>query len=332
MYLSEKRLWKVRIMLATLLFLYLLIECLSVPAVYAHERVSKTTLSGIIVVQATPTEDATVTALNKEKLAQEVQQLENQNAPGFSGWLQTNIAILLSTLTVVIGALIGLWRWLGDRRSAQTKELEDRQSEREKRAEERFQKAIEGLGSKDPEARAGAAIMLRTFLKPGYEPFYQQVFDLAVTHLRFRLPTSPQNPGVPDSLSQALITVFKEAVVCVRVRLEKENIQRKDYKNFLDASRVRLDGASLDDTDLSHVFLREASLIETHLDNANLTGALLMGVDFTGADLWGADLTEASLDRANPEDASALEHTKFYRASGLSPQQVGTCTARGALF
>lgn len=330
MYLLKRSLWRRSIIVAYVLLFALIIAYSSARVADAHERVSKPMMSGLVVVQATPTEDATVTALNKEKLVQEVQQLKNQNTPDFFGWLQTNASILLSTLTIVIGGLIGLWRWLRDRRIAQDKELIDRQSEREKRAEERFQRVIEGLGSNAPEARAGAAIMLRTFLKPGYEPFYQQVFDLAVTHLRLRPPTSPQNPSTPDSLNQALITVFKEAVVCVRKELEKEKRKRKEYKEFLDASRVRLDGASLDDIDLSDVFLREASLIETHLDNANLTRAQLMGVDFTGADLWGADLTEASLHRANPEDASSLEHTKLYSASGLSPQQIGTCTAKGA--
>ena len=39
-------------------------------------------------VQETPTVDATVTALNKEKLAQEVQQLKNQNELDPFGWLR----------------------------------------------------------------------------------------------------------------------------------------------------------------------------------------------------------------------------------------------------
>ena len=128
---------------------------------YAKETSGLAT-PGTGTTQATPTEDATVTALNKEKLAQEVQQLKNQNAPDLFGWLRTNAAILLSTLVVVIGGLIGLFRWLGDRRDEQEKRredqrseqekraeeqkhwLEDRQAEREKRAEERFQSAVTG--------------------------------------------------------------------------------------------------------------------------------------------------------------------------------------------
>ena len=41
-----------------------------------------------VPVQETPTVDATVTALNKEKLAQEVQQLKNQNKSDPFGWLR----------------------------------------------------------------------------------------------------------------------------------------------------------------------------------------------------------------------------------------------------
>ena len=41
-----------------------------------------------VPVQKTPTVDATVTALNKEKLAQEVQQLKNQNELDPFGWLR----------------------------------------------------------------------------------------------------------------------------------------------------------------------------------------------------------------------------------------------------
>jgi hypothetical protein len=67
-----------------------------------------------VPVQETPTVDATVTALNKEKLAQVVQQLKNQNALDPFGWLRTNASILFSTLVVVSGGLFGLWRWRVD--------------------------------------------------------------------------------------------------------------------------------------------------------------------------------------------------------------------------
>jgi len=94
----------------------------------AGERASGLATSVTGTVQMTPTEDATVAALNKEKLAQEVQQLKNQNEPTFFDWLRGNVSILLLGL----GALAGFLRWLADRRDARDKELKDRQAEREK--------------------------------------------------------------------------------------------------------------------------------------------------------------------------------------------------------
>src|SRR6266480_7764639 len=203
-----------------MLLLLVLMVWVPVSAAGAYEEVSGLAAPVTGTVQATPTVDATVAALNKEKLAQEVQQLKNQNEPDFFGWLRTNASILLSTLVVVIGGLIGLFRWLGDRRDEQEKRREDQRSEqekraeeqkrwlddrkaererrdeeqqrwlkdqeaeREKRAEERFQSAVTGLGSEREEARIGAAILLRTFLRKGYEQFYIQTFDLAVAYLR----------------------------------------------------------------------------------------------------------------------------------------------------
>src|SRR5947209_12719556 len=107
--------WKASIVIAGLLLLLVFMVWVPVLAADSHERASGLARSGTITAQETPTEDATVTALNKEKLAQEVQQLKNQNEPDFLGWFRTNAAVLLSTLVVVIGGLIGLFRWFGDR-------------------------------------------------------------------------------------------------------------------------------------------------------------------------------------------------------------------------
>src|SRR5205814_10118916 len=85
---------------------------------------------------------------------------------------------VISTLSLhdalpIFGGLIGLFRWFGDRRD-----------ERVKRAEERFQAVVKGLGDRNEEAKLGAAITLRTFLHSGYKQFYSQVFDLAVAQDR----------------------------------------------------------------------------------------------------------------------------------------------------
>lgn len=303
--------WKAGVALAGVLLLLVLIAWIPVLAVGAHEVGLGSATPGTVMAQVTPTEDATVTALNKEKLAQEVQQLKQQNEPNFLGWLGTNASILLSTLVVVIGGLIGLWRWLRDRRDAQDKELRDRQIEREKRAEERFQSVVTGLGDEKEGAKVGAAILLRTFLHPGYEQFYIQTFDLAVAHLRLpRNPHPPEDPEAPlplTSLSQALIVVFKEAFSLARQ-------QNQGGPQSLDATGVQLDNAYLLGADLKHVWMRKASIRDADFGSAILSNAHLFRADLSGAWLWRADLRESDLRAANLSKAN-LRDTDFRRAN-----------------
>lgn len=279
--------WK--IVIAGLLLLLLLMVWVPLSAASAHEGTAGLATKASVTVQAIPTEDATVTALNKEKLTQEVQQLKEQNAPDLFGWLRTNATILLSTLVVVIGGLIGLFRWFGDRRS-----------EREKRAEERFQSAAAGLGDEKESAKISAAILLRTFMHPGYEQFSTQAFDLTVAHLRLPrasdLPEASDTPLPPTTLSQGLVVVFKEAFPLAR-RLNKRNPQS------LDATGLQLDHAYLGKADLKRAWLpqaslREAALGRASLREANLREADLRGANLSEADLRGANLSEAKLDEA----------------------------------
>ncbi len=209
--------WKIGIILGMLLF-FVLITGISGSAVLAHPLASRQAHPRTAAVQVTPTEDATVTALNKEKLAQEVKQLKNQNEQDFLGWLLSNISILLSTLLVVGGGTFGLVRYLAERQTAQDKELKDRQEEREKRVQERFQAAVTGLADDKEGAKIGATIVLRTFLKPGYEEFYVPIFDLAVANLRNpRTSFLLEEPDLPLSpLNRALSVVFREAFPLAR--------------------------------------------------------------------------------------------------------------------
>ena len=66
-------------------------------------------------VQATPSSstplDPTVTALQKAQLAQQLEKLQHDN-----DWLWNSSPALLSTLAVITAALIGIFRWLQERR------------------------------------------------------------------------------------------------------------------------------------------------------------------------------------------------------------------------
>ena len=335
----KRNTWKTGIAFAGMLLLVVLMVWLPVSAAGAYEGTSG--LATLRTVQATPTEDATVTALNKEKLAQEVEQLKEQTTPDLFGWLRTNATVLLSTLVVVIGGLIGLFRWLGDRRAEQEKRredqhseqvkrdqeqkrwLDDRQVEREKRdeeqqrwledrraererrdeeqqrwlkdqkaerenrAEERFKAIVEGLGSANLATQVGAAIMLRTFLRPGYEQFYSQVFDLTVVYLRLR-HIDPETPQPLDPLSQTLIPVFMESFPRARDYL-------KQSPQFLDATSIQLDHALMKEADLQHIRMPFAYLRDANIREINLQGAELRGTDFFDTSLHEADLSEANL-------------------------------------
>lgn len=353
--------WNRRIARVGVLILLTCLSLIPCSAASAQEKLWVAAPPATSTVQATPTEDATVTALNKEKLVQEVQQLKAQNEPDLFGWLQTNASTLISMLAVVIGGLIGLWRWLGDRQDARKKELEDhqaererrdeeqkrwlkeREAEREKRAEERFQSAVEGLSSDKEEARLGAAILLRAFLRPGYEPFYVQVFDLVVVHLRLlRTPDPPDNPTVvlpTTMLSQALVVIFKEAFPLARSLAKRD--PEVPHVRSLDATGVHLDQAYLWKVDLKQAFLRRASLREANLFGADLRQTNFSGSDFRGANLIRANFSEAYLRDVNFSGANLREanfsqanlggiNTPGFRAGNFSGASLKKVNFRGA--
>jgi uncharacterized protein YjbI with pentapeptide repeats len=334
----------------SILFLLLCLALLPLSAASAHEITSRSATP--VAVQTTPTEDATVTALNKEQLAQQVAGQQHT----WENWLWGNAATISSTLVIVLGALVGLWRWyrerrdaqdkeLKERRDAQDKELQERQNELEKRAEERFQAAVIGLGDDKEGVRAGAAILLRTFLHPGYEQFYTQTFDLAVAHLRLR-HRNPDTAEPLDTLSQALITVFKEAFPLARDQLKKETIPF--CPQSLVGRYIQLDSAYLSGADLKHVWIPQASLRHADLREADLTQANLRGADLTNANLGTANLTGANLSGANLTEAflweaklsgATLNGAKLYNAelgvadlsgSELSPARLIGANLGGA--
>src|SRR6266699_2217038 len=322
-------LWKAGIAIAGILLLLVLTVWIPVSAAGAYEGASGLAGSGTGTVQATPTEDATVTALNKEKLAQEIDQLKNQNH-----WAWTTIGPILVGLAGLLAALYSFMTWIRNRQDEQKKQREDRNLEREKRAEERFQSIVEGLGSDREEAKIGSAITLRTFLRPGYEQFYRQVFDLAVAHLR--LPRNAHGSEDPDphlpptTLSQALIMIFKEAFPLARslnegspqsldatgIQLDNAYLSEADLEQAwmpqaslrkADLSEVHLSRANLNDADLSEASLSEAKLTKATLFEAKLRETSLWDADLSQAWLSFADLTRANLTRADLRSASSRD-------------------------
>jgi len=329
MYWRKRGLLQVGIILTGMALFLVLAAWIPVSLAHAQEVTSGTAIPSTVTVQTTPTEDATVTALNKEQLTQQVATQQHT----WDNWFWDNAATVLSsalsTFVIVVGALFGLWRWRRDRRDAQGKELKDREREREQRAEERFQVAVSGLGNEREEVRVGAAILLRTFLRPGHEEFYVQTFDLAVAHLRLprtsKLPEDPSAPLPLTTLSQALIVIFKEAFPLARSQIQGS-------LQALDATGIFLDNAYLTRADLKQARMRHASLRNTNFYRATLSGARLFQSNLSGANLNETDLSGADLGETNVEDARSLEKADLRGVTGLTREQLATCKAKGAII
>lgn len=298
-------LWRLARLAMICLLPFLLLIGIAIPSASSHSNVSHKSLEAF--VQGTPTPDVTATALAGEKLRLEVKQLQQQEDRSLQAWIWNYTATIFSPSVVLLVALLGGLRWW----------FRDRRLEREKRSEERFQSIVVNLGSKDIEARIGATIMLRTFLQSKYKQFHYQVFDLAVANLRLQMaglkdkqPNQPDEPGSLDSLSQALITLFKESFPQARDWTKKhstrsgiialfDRLKLLFTKQFdsqsLDASELQLNNAYLADADLREVWMPKCSLCGANLSRANFVDANLAGVNVTKANLAGADLTGANL-------------------------------------
>jgi uncharacterized protein YjbI with pentapeptide repeats len=235
--------------------------------------------------------------LENDKLTQEVEKLKREG-----NWFWNNSATVGTILVATAAGLIGVFRWLADWRE-----------ERRRRAEDRFQSVVGGLGNADLAAKIGAAVTLRTFLRKGYEGFYVQVFNLAVAYLQ--LQTIPSGAGsesdTPSPLTRAFAIVFREAFPLARDQV-------LDKPDLLDATGVWLKDTNLSHANLDGVWMPQAHLASAKLNasqinranliGANLTGATLdqvsgEGVDFTNAILVGASLKSAVLPKASFEGA-----------------------------
>jgi hypothetical protein len=307
----KKNMWKASIAFAGLLLLLVFMVWIPVSAAGAYGGTSESAPAVTASVQAIPTEDATMTALNKEQLTQQVRQLDNW-------WLYllyNGTPAFVAALAAIGVASFGLIQWRGNRDDEREKAEEAQDKELRERAEERFQTAVAALG--DEATQVGGAILLRSFLNKEdekvYGRYYTQIFDLAVAYLRFPKTFDPKK----EPFRQALIVVLKEALPIVRNKLIADGAVREDAGALpsLDASRIQLDYASLRWADLKQVWMPFASLRKAVLFKADLTGARLKWADLTGATLL---------------DALSLKNTDLREVEGLTKEQLEACRARGA--
>ncbi|SRR5579883_1805383 len=150
---AKRHLWKTGIAVAAALLLlglsvWLLVFVMLAPA--SADAYSGTVGHAIAgTAQATPTPDATMAALQKEQLTQQVRQLDNW----WLYWLYNGSTAFIAAFASVIIALFGIYQWAGNRRN-----------DLRAQAEERFKAAVTALGSENEATRVGGAILLRSFL------------------------------------------------------------------------------------------------------------------------------------------------------------------------
>lgn len=311
----KRDVWKAGIALAGLLLLLIFLIWVPASSVSATERTSVLAIAGTPTVQVTPTEDATVAALNKEKLQQDIAKDKSDIAKDESDrfWAWTGSGTIIIGIVSAIFTYYQFYRSRLESHDAQAREREDRLAEREKRAEERFQEVVKALGDENVGARVEAAILLRTlFLEQyAYGLLNRQVFRVAVANLRLR-HINPNIPEQLDPLSQELITILKESFPLIRSEWEARQNLRS-----LDASGIQLDSAYLAQSDLSGI---------------QMPNAFLRRADLSGANLNEANLSGASLSEANIEDALSLQGTDLRGAKGLTKEQLVACKAKGAII
>ena len=168
---------------------------------------------------------------------------------------------------------------------------------REAQFADRYSRALEQVGSDNPDVRIGGIYALEGIAldSPRHHPTVMEVLSAFIRgHSRARTDgDSPERR--PPSDVQAALTV----------------VGRRKTEN--DIRPMDLVGADLHGADLTGAHLTDAILTSVDLTRARLTDAVLAGVNLRHANLHGAGLTRADLTRAHLQYAD-LNNANLYGA------------------
>jgi hypothetical protein len=217
---------------------------------------------------------------------------------------------------------------------------------------ERFNNAIDHLGSDKLDVRLGGIYALERIAKDSYDD-RETIAEVLTAFVRRRAPWLPSSQpgrsgadlpsGEQPSLPllrvragdvQAAMTVLGRGSFPRRPdqRLEVGQVDlRRAYLNGADLHATRFVRANLEGTYLSDANLHDAWLFEARLKDAQLIGANLQDANLRGAQLQDAKLLRAHLEGANftnanlrgtvAEGAVADERTKW--PHGCDPASIG---------
>ena len=195
-----------------------------------------------------------------------------------------NVGILFFGL-IVIG--FGIWRGVVASRQARTSQRG--------LLNQRYQKGVDMLGSKDLAARLGGIYALQDLAEDEPEQYYVKVMRQLCAFVRH--PTKGGDDTVRDDVQDALSAIGSHS--------HYVGIVFKKKARF----RINLAGGDLTRATLVGADLAEGFLLSANLTSANLTSARLNGAVLSKADLTNADLSKANLISAN------LSHAKLVRAN-----------------
>jgi hypothetical protein len=301
--------------------------CAQVPA-----RQSVTSLSPR-PEQALPA--ASKSPLEDEKLKLEIAKLRsdvaNDERNPFT--LRGLVNLVYGNGALLLGIAAGLWAFY--------RYLSEQHRLRMEREEVRFSETVQRLGSDSEQQRMGAAVLLPSFLRPGYDRFYNQVFNLASGNLR--LQENEEGSANLTPFRQALGNVFRESFARARSLLPAStdsDLPSPDIETELNSSYVNLREAYLVGADLRECWLYKARLDgaivrAAHLRRANLEGAILTECDLEDADLSSANLLNAVFDNADLHHAvlkEARADGADFRGANLRDSDLRNMTAGGAKF
>lgn len=164
---------------------------------------------------------------------------------------------------------------------------------------ERFTRAMDELGSSQPDVNLGGVYALERILVAeasddravrGQAPHRGAILDILTAYIRRHAPPPPKDAAaVLDRLRQRAVII--QAVLDILNRqVGKDGSNGADDAGHLDLSNVDIRGADLD-----RARLVGATFVGAHLNFAHLRSAVLDGADFTRAVLVSAQLTSAKL-------------------------------------
>jgi hypothetical protein len=170
---------------------------------------------------------------------------------------------------------------------------------------ERFNKAIDHLGSDKLDLRLGGIYALERIAKNSHDD-RDTIAEILTAFVRQRSPWPPSQPGqyrdgVPIDQQPELQTraadIQAALTVLGRGSFTRQGTLRLDLAN-VDLRKAALNGASLQGADLFGAHLEGADLDVAHLEGARLSVAHLKRARLRGAHLEGASLFGAHLEGA----------------------------------